>query len=257
METRGVPLPSPPRFAPSERLVLACIQIATDVNFDTEGPALLARVPGVNVRMAKIAFDSEDICAETYEEAFANGKVRAAADSLRLPEGYVTIWGIACTSFSFLIGRDRLLTQFPPGARLVTMWDGICSALRALGAKSIAMITPYIARVHESNVALMQERGFVVAQSMHLDLSRDLQVSGLDPAYLRGCIAALAAAGPADALFVGCSAFRVCLPGLLPELEAELGMPVVTSTQAFLWHALRSGGVNDRIEGYGRLFKEH
>jgi len=30
----------------------------------------------------------------------------------------------------------------------------------------------------------------------------------------------------------------------------------MTALQAIVWHALRSVGVNDRIEGYGRLFRE-
>ena len=32
-----------------------------------------------------------------------------------------------------------------------------------------------------------------------------------------------------------------------------LGKPVITSTQATLWHTLRLAGVNDRIAGCGRL----
>jgi maleate isomerase len=40
-------------------------------------------------------------------------------------------------------------------------------------------------------------------------------------------------------------------------LEQELGKTVISSAQAILWHALRKCGVNDRIEGYGRLFREH
>lgn len=36
-------------------------------------------------------------------------------------------------------------------------------------------------------------------------------------------------------------------------LEADLGVPVVTSTQAPLWRVLRLAGVQDAIRGYGRL----
>jgi hypothetical protein len=30
----------------------------------------------------------------------------------------------------------------------------------------------------------------------------------------------------------------------------------MTALQAIVWYALRSVGVNDRIEGYGRLFRQ-
>ena len=44
--------------------------------------------------------------------------------------------------------------------------------------------------------------------------------------------------------------------GAIEPLEQEFGVSVVTALQAIVWHALRSVGVNDRIEGYGRLFRE-
>ena len=40
---------------------------------------------------------------------------------------------------------------------------------------------------------------------------------------------------------------------VIDRLEQELGKPVITSTQATLWHALRLAGIDDRIKGYGRL----
>ena len=61
----------------------------------------------------------------------------------------------------------------------------------------------------------------------------------------------------AEALVVGCSALRACGPGFIDELEAAVGKPVVTSTQAFLWRMLRLAGVDDRIDGYGTLFFKH
>jgi maleate isomerase len=44
--------------------------------------------------------------------------------------------------------------------------------------------------------------------------------------------------------------------GAIEPLEREFGVNVMTSLQAIVWHALRSVGVNDRIEGYGRLFRD-
>ena len=40
----------------------------------------------------------------------------------------------------------------------------------------------------------------------------------------------------------------------IDRLEQKLAAPVITSTQAILWHALRLAGIDDRIRGYGRLF---
>ena len=42
----------------------------------------------------------------------------------------------------------------------------------------------------------------------------------------------------------------------IDAIERELGVNVMTSQQAILWNALRTAGINDRIEGYGRLLRE-
>src|ERR1700692_4354342 len=44
--------------------------------------------------------------------------------------------------------------------------------------------------------------------------------------------------------------------GAIEPLEREFGVNVMTALKAIVWHALRSVGVNDRIEGCGRLFRE-
>jgi maleate isomerase len=42
----------------------------------------------------------------------------------------------------------------------------------------------------------------------------------------------------------------------LDVLERELGVNVMAAHQAIVWDALRRCGVNDRIEGFGRLFRD-
>jgi maleate isomerase len=44
--------------------------------------------------------------------------------------------------------------------------------------------------------------------------------------------------------------------GAIEPLEQEFGVNVVTALAAIVWDALRRVGVNDRIEGYGRLLRE-
>jgi maleate isomerase len=41
---------------------------------------------------------------------------------------------------------------------------------------------------------------------------------------------------------------------LIPELEARIGKPVISSNFAMAWHALRLAGVEDREPHLGRLF---
>jgi maleate isomerase len=44
--------------------------------------------------------------------------------------------------------------------------------------------------------------------------------------------------------------------GALDVLEREFGVTCMSAHQAIVWDALRRCGINDRIEGFGRLFRE-
>jgi maleate isomerase len=44
--------------------------------------------------------------------------------------------------------------------------------------------------------------------------------------------------------------------GALDVLEGEFGINCMAAHQAIVWDALRRCGVKDRIEGFGRLFRE-
>jgi maleate isomerase len=52
---------------------------------------------------------------------------------------------------------------------------------------------------------------------------------------------------------VSCTAIRS--GAAIGGLEAELGVPVVTSNQALAWHALRALGLRERVDGFGRLLR--
>ena len=57
----------------------------------------------------------------------------------------------------------------------------------------------------------------------------------------------------ADAIFISCTGLRAV--DAVEPLEAETGMPVVTSNQAMAWHALRLAGYDAPVEGFGRLLR--
>ena len=107
------------QFSKPPRAVLGIIQIATDLVMDTEGSLLVAQLPGVEIRHAKIAFEEEEICAATYDQAYEQGAIHAAVNTLQWPERnlqggeYITVWGMSCTSISFILGPDKVTTISP------------------------------------------------------------------------------------------------------------------------------------------------
>ena len=56
-----------------------------------------------------------------------------------------------------------------------------------------------------------------------------------------------------DCLFVSCTALKIV--DLIDDLEKELNINLISSNQAIIWDSLRLSKINQKINGFGRLFK--
>ena len=234
------------------RATLGCVQLPTDLTLDDEGPGLIARVPGVRLRLQKVELDGEALDFANYETA--RGRVRRAAATLR-PAGSLDAVGLACTSLAFALGTEhvqRELRAAHPGARVTDMATALLAALDHVGARRPALLTPYIDELHQRNLELLAASGRDVVAHRNLGLLTDEEITSVSRRSLRA-LAKDVDDDRADVLILGCSAFRTCTPGFLDMLEEELGKPVLSSQQVFLWHLLRLAGVDDRIGGFGSL----
>lgn len=132
--------------------------------------------------------------------------------------------------------------------------DAILAALAALGAKRLLLVTPYIAAVHAREIAFFEAHGLAVTGGDNLGIDTNAEMSHLAPADIAAQVRLAAACHPgAEACLISCTAIRSA--AVIAALEAELGMPVVTSNQALAWYALRALGQTDRVPGFGRVFE--
>nr|WP_272877251.1 aspartate/glutamate racemase family protein [Neoroseomonas eburnea] len=130
--------------------------------------------------------------------------------------------------------------------------DAILAALGVLGTRRVLLVTPYIAPVHEREIAFLAAHGVTVTGGAMLGLNTNAEMAELSPAEIAVRTRAAAAAAPgAEACFISCTAIRSA--GLVAPLEAELGMPVITSNQVMAWHMLRRCGIAEAALGFGRL----
>jgi maleate isomerase len=129
--------------------------------------------------------------------------------------------------------------------------DGVVAAIKALGSRRIALITPYIDAVVEREVAFLQHLGLEVVCRIGLGLAEGKAMSAVEPGEWYRHTIDQADCG-ADLFFLPCTAIRVF--SIISDLERDLGAPVLTSNQAMIWHCLREAGLRDRIPALGRLF---
>ncbi len=134
-----------------------------------------------------------------------------------------------------------------------TAAHAILTGLKTVGAKSVSIVSPYTAAVDEAEHRYFESAGLRVLGGAFLGITDGFKLAEPEPGTLyelglRGCEA------EADALVISCLNTRSHT--VITALEQALGKPVITSTQATLWHALRLAGVKDRISGFGRLLEE-
>jgi maleate isomerase len=132
--------------------------------------------------------------------------------------------------------------------------EALVAALNALGANKIVLLSPYDQHVNDAEVAFFKHYGIQVLEEKGFPPPRGERYPYASPQEWRD--RALAMRRPdADACFLSCTNIR-CI-SIVDELEQSLGMPVITSNTAMLWHVLRKGGIADAIPGYGRLLHAH
>ncbi|HYF08124.1 MAG TPA: hypothetical protein VD970_10920 [Acetobacteraceae bacterium] len=191
----------------------------------------------------------------------SEAQLRAMTEALEpaarlLADARPALLGFHCTAVSTFAPESaddiRQRIEQAAGLPAYATADGILAALAALGARRVVLVTPYIAAVHEREVAWLGAKGVAVTGGDHWGLNTNAEMGRVPPAEILARAREAASRAPAaDALFVSCTAIRS--GAVIAALEAETGLPVITSNQAFAWHGLRRMGIADATEGYGRL----
>ena len=172
---------------------------------------------------------------------------------LILPEEPLDAIYYSCTSASAVLGNDTVVSTIhaaKPATPVITPTSAADAALETLGAKRISVLTPYIPETSAAIADYFADQGYDVinVDCFGIEDDRDMARVNLDSIFEAGC---LALAADADALFISCTALPAAEAA--GRIETTTGRPVVTSNQAGVWHALRTVGIDDAIDGYGRL----
>ena len=140
------------------------------------------------------------------------------------------------------------------GTKVVSSTQAQIEALNCLGAKKVAQVFCYEDSEKERHSNSMRNMGFepaairacgasfqdigAVDGKLALELSREVMEETPD----------------ADTIHLGSAHWATA--HALDRIEQELGVSTMTSQQAIFWKALRTAGVTEPIEGFGRLLRE-
>ena len=137
----------------------------------------------------------------------------------------------------------------------LTTSTAVLEALQALGAKKVAVLTPYPEATNEAEKKFLEDNGFEVTNIVGMDVSyircEGRKMEACDEYFLYRNAMKMDLKG-ADTFFLSCMGLTTM--EIVDELETLLGVPVLTSHQATLWSALRHCRVGAKLPKLGKLF---
>lgn len=223
---------------------------SSNVTVETEIPALLARHPEAfsfhSSRMRMHSVTPEELAA-------MNGQRERCVDELA--DAGVDALLYACLVALMAQGpgehqrvEKAVAEQYPGVVR--SSAGALVEGLRALGARRIALVTPYLRPLAEQVVAYLGAEGFDVVDWAALEVGDNAEVGcipgtrvleaarGLDPAV--------------DALVISACVQMPSLDLVAPA-EEEFGLPVLSAATAGAYSLLRGLGLDPVLPGAGRL----
>ncbi len=135
-----------------------------------------------------------------------------------------------------------------------TAAHAIVTASQTLGVKTVSIVSPYTKEVDEAEHRYFASAALTVVGGACLGITDGFALAEPEPETLFE----LGVCGfdpRAEALIMTCLNTRSHT--VIARLEDRLVKPVITSTQATLWHALRLAGIDDAVPGYGVLLERH
>lgn len=218
------------------------------------------RVPGVTNHYSRIfvtdpvALSDADFMAGT--KAISDNTLDAVRSVMTCKPDYLVMGMSAITFYGGIEGGERFRRNVTEvaGIDISIGSAALVAALRAYGGiRHVSFVSPYYPVANAEVRRYLEESGFEVMRDVPLQCRNWTDIAKVPPERLREVLEHLD--GPeVDALVqVGTNLSMV---DLAAETEARLGKPVVAINTATYWHALRACGIDDKVEGKGRLLAD-
>ena len=233
---------------------LGLVVLATDQTIEHEWRRIFSHLDGVALYQARIWND----VMITPESLRAMEQDIASTTRLIMPVLPLDVVAFGCTSAAMVLGEEviaRRIHEVRPDSKVTTPIGAALQALRTMGAKRPAVLTPYGPAVNEIVRAYIEARGLAVPRFGTFAEEDDSRAARIKAESVRDAAIALGRDPSVDAVFVSCTSLRVI--EVIDEIEAAIGKPVTSSNHAMAWQALRLAGVTTPLAALGRLFARH
>lgn len=202
------------------------------------------------------ALDNDDTFVR-FLESLRTEIGRAVRDVLTAEVDYLVMGMSAETFWGGKDGAQKFadwMGELSGGLDVTTGAMACKAALDAYGARRIGVVTPYQPVGDQQVRTFFEDMGYDVAAIYGLKCPTATSIAAVTPDRIAAAFRRVNADDVDLLIHAGTN-----LPGAraAAKLEDELGKPVLSINTVTVWHAYRTNGINDKIEGFGSLLLEH
>ena len=233
---------------------------SSNTTMETEIPAMLRAREGVAPE--RFSFHSSRMrMKKVTKEELAAMDADSDRCALELSDARVDVLGYACLVAIMSMGRgyhrqseqrlhQRTVDNGAP-APVVTSAGALIQGLQRIGAKKIAVLTPYMKPLTALVVDYIEHEGIEVLDALSLEISDNLQVGAQDPRAPIEISRRLSTAN-CDAVVLSACVQMPSLPSIQP-VEDRLGLPVLSAAVCTTHAMLTALKLPAHVPGCGAL----
>ena len=241
------------------RMKFAVVAPSTNTSVQPEYDSMRPR--GVTNHFSRISIPDTQVGSDDSFMVMLNnireGTFDAVDVSMSMEPGCVIMGMSAETFWDGAEGAARLhakMLERTGGVPVIMGSTAVDAAIQAYGGiRKIGIITPYMP-VGDNNVRkFFEDQGYEVVNLVGLKSPSPMMIAHESKQTLKR--AAIEVSEGADAV-IQCGT-NLAFAEVAALAEFWLEKPVIAINTATYWHALRSMGINDQMDGYGTLLAQH
>jgi len=204
---------------------------------EPETAALLPHDGSVSMHVSRLRVVHISDDASSLDQ-FERSRIAAAVDLLADAKVDAILWNGTAASWLGFERDDELIAAIEgqTGIRATTAITAINAELERLGARRIALVTPYVAALEAKIIANYANAGIEVATAIRLNLTENTAYAAVTPAAIANMAREAVAAHPVDAILILCT--NLAGASIAPALTTELTTPVLDSVRVAVEHTL-------------------
>ena len=229
---------------------LGLIALQSDESIEADFRRMLPE--GLELMVSRVA-SAQNVSAASLQKMEAHLTSAAAL----FPSGaQMSAVAYGCTSGTAQIGQARIAALIRAGVASPAITEPVSALIAAcahLGIRRLAMLSPYVAEVSARLREVLAEAGIASAGFGSFNEPEEAKVVRIAPHSIIDAGCAAAGREECDALFLSCTNLRTL--DVIDKMEAQLGMPVLSSNQVLAWHLCGLAGNRNALFAPGCLWR--